>query len=89
MRNNPAPIGLEDLAKQARKLAAHCLEMNRYAIFMNRGFSIDVVKALTDLKIQAPEQLLFMSLKEIQGLPGIGVAYQRQIAAYRSKFGVK
>jgi len=48
-----------------------------------------VVKALTDLKIQAPEQLLFMSLQEIKDLPGIGAACQRQIAAYRSKFGWK
>jgi hypothetical protein len=87
VRNPPVPIGLEDLAKQAQKLAAHCSEMNRYAIFMNRGFSIDLVKALADLKIEAPEQLLFMSLEEVQRLPGIGVASHRQIAAYRSKFG--
>jgi hypothetical protein len=30
-----------------------------------------VVKAFTHLKIQAPEQLLLMSLEQIQGHPGL------------------
>jgi len=54
--------------------------------FQHRGFSHETIVALVDCSIDAPERLLFMTVKQIKRIPDIDESSLAEIMAYRAKF---
>lgn len=56
------------------------------APFNGRNFSKRVIEALVQAGIDAPERLLFMTMSDLNAIPGIGKTGLTEIAKYRSRF---
>jgi hypothetical protein len=56
------------------------------SMFRGRGLSNRTIDALVNAGIDAPEQLLFMSITDLRVIAGIGRAGLGEIAKYRSRF---
>jgi hypothetical protein len=72
--------------KVAKQVAAGVLKRSTFSY---RGFSKRTTDSLVAYAIDAPERLLFMSLPQIQTIPGLGKSALAEIVAYRERFLIK
>ena len=61
-------------------------EIQLWRPFTDRGFSCKATEVLVDCSIDAPERLLFMTVRDIKQIPNLDALALEEIMAYRAKF---